>query len=194
MSNKLNIRPFEKELDFENALCALLPDHGWSDKILVHPTEQELIDNWAGIIFDMNRERERLGDYPLTPSEMQQIIDGVNMCGSPYKVNKFINGKIVCIKRDNPDDTVNFGKEVYLNEDMIEYPEIWAKIHAKLADHGFILRYLEGKEAITGYGYEPWHIRYVGSADVAKEITNNGLTLEEYLNILPVGNVAPPEE
>ena len=114
MSNELNIRPFEKELDFENALCALLPDHGWSDKILVHPTEQELIDNWAGIIFDMNRERERLGDYPLTPSEMQQIIDGVNMCGSPYKVNKFINGKIVCIKRDNPDDTVNFGKEVYL--------------------------------------------------------------------------------
>ena len=86
------------------------------------------------------------------------------------------------------------GEDVYLNEDMIEYPEIWAKIHAKLADYGFILRYLEGKEDITGYGYEPWHIRYVGSAEIAREITDKGITLEEYLNKLPVGNVAPPED
>ena len=86
------------------------------------------------------------------------------------------------------------GKDVYLNEDMVEYPEIWAKIHEKLAEYGFILRYLEGKEAITGYGYEPWHIRYVGSVETAKEITSKGITLEEYLNKLPVGNVAPPED
>ena len=86
------------------------------------------------------------------------------------------------------------GKDVYLNEDMVGYTDVWAKIHAKLADYGFILRYLEGKEAITGYGYEPWHIRYVCSADIAKEITGKGITLEEYLNVLPVGNVAPPEE
>ena len=86
------------------------------------------------------------------------------------------------------------GKDVYLNEDMVEYPEIWAKIHEKLAEFGFILRYLEGKEAITGYGYEPWHIRYVGSAETAKEITDKGVTLEEYLDRLPVGNVAPPED
>ncbi len=85
------------------------------------------------------------------------------------------------------------GKDVIENEDMIVYTDIWAKIHAKLADHGFILRYLEGKEAITGYGYEPWHIRYVDSRDIAKEITEKGITLEEYLGKLPVGNVAPPE-
>ena len=114
MSNELNIHPFDKELEFEKALCELLPKHGWSDNILHHSTEQELIDNWAGIIYDMNREMERLGNYPLTSSEMQQIIDQVNMCGSPYKVNKFINGKFVCIKRDNPADTLNCGKEVYL--------------------------------------------------------------------------------
>ena len=84
------------------------------------------------------------------------------------------------------------GKDVIENEDMIVYTDIWAKIHAKLADHGFILRYLEGKEAITGYGYEPWHIRYVDSPDIVKEITEKGITLEEYLNKLPVGNVAPP--
>lgn len=84
------------------------------------------------------------------------------------------------------------GVDVYLNEDMVGYTGIWAKIHEKLAEYGFILRYLEGKEAITGYGYEPWHIRYVGSAKVAKKIAGQGVTLEEYLNRLPVGNVAPP--
>ena len=86
------------------------------------------------------------------------------------------------------------GKDVYMNEDMVKYPEVWEKIHAKLADHGFILRYLEGKEKITGYNYEPWHIRYVGDVNVAKEITDKGITLEEYLNALPKGDVAPPAE
>ncbi len=114
MPNEPNIHPFEKELDFENALCELLPKHGWSDQILHHPTEQDLTDNWAAIIYDMNREKERLGNWPLTSSEMRQIIDQVNLCGSPFKVNKFINGKLVCIKRDNPDDKENYGKEVYL--------------------------------------------------------------------------------
>ena len=77
------------------------------------------------------------------------------------------------------------GKDIYENEDLVQYPEIWAKIHEKLPEYGFILRYLEGKEDITGYGYEPWHIRYVGSAKVAKEITGKGITLEEYLGKLP---------
>ena len=63
------------------------------------------------------------------------------------------------------------GKDVVENEDMIQYPEIWSKIHAKLADYGFILRYLDGSEHITGYGYEPWHIRYLDNVDTAKEIT-----------------------
>ena len=86
------------------------------------------------------------------------------------------------------------GVDVYYNEDMVEYPEIWEKIHEKLAEYGFILRYLEGKEAITGYGYEPWHIRYVGSAEIAKEITDKGVTFEEYLGRLPEGDVAPPKD
>ena len=86
------------------------------------------------------------------------------------------------------------GEDVYLNEDMVQYPEIWARIHAKLADHGFILRYLEGKEDITGYSYEPWHIRYVNDVSVAKEIMDKGITLEEYLGKLPTTDVAPPKD
>ncbi|GAB3059602.1 D-alanyl-D-alanine carboxypeptidase family protein [Salinicoccus sesuvii] len=48
-------------------------------------------------------------------------------------------------------------------------------------EYGFIIRYLEGKEDITGYMYEPWHLRYVG--EEAPAIYESGLTLEEYLGI-----------
>ncbi|TDF96381.1 D-alanyl-D-alanine carboxypeptidase family protein [Paenibacillus piri] len=53
----------------------------------------------------------------------------------------------------------------------------WLAEHA--ADYGFIIRYLKGKEDITGYQYEPWHLRYVGT-ELAKELTKRGVTLEEY--------------
>ncbi|MDV4149591.1 M15 family metallopeptidase [Clostridium sp. AL.422] len=46
---------------------------------------------------------------------------------------------------------------------------------------GFIIRYPQGKQNITGIEYEPWHIRYVGEA-VANYIYSNGITLEEYLD------------
>ena len=50
-----------------------------------------------------------------------------------------------------------------------------------MSKFGFILRFPKGKEDITGYSYEPWHIRYVGIS-AATEIMQEGLTLEEYLN------------
>ncbi len=53
----------------------------------------------------------------------------------------------------------------------------WIKVHAH--EYGFILRYPEGKEYLTGYVYEPWHYRYVG-VDVATKIYETGLTYEEY--------------
>ena len=74
------------------------------------------------------------------------------------------------------------GKPIIYNEDLVKYTDIWAKIHEKLAKYGFILHYMEGKEDITKFSYEPWHIRYVGE-DQAKEITDKGLTLEEYLGV-----------
>ena len=73
------------------------------------------------------------------------------------------------------------GEDIIENEDLVQYPEVWAKIHEKLADYGFILRYLEGKEDVTGYSYEPWHIRYVDDVDTAKDIMASGLAFEEYL-------------
>lgn len=105
---------FVKENEFEQALCEHLIQHGWSSDVIMQPTEEDLINNWANIIYDNNRDQALLGNYPLTSTEMQQIIDQVNLCGSPYKVNRLINGQQVCIKRDNPLDTRNYGNEVYL--------------------------------------------------------------------------------
>jgi D-alanyl-D-alanine carboxypeptidase len=61
----------------------------------------------------------------------------------------------------------------------------WLAQHAH--EYGFILRYPDGKEAITGYMYEPWHLRYVGLF-VANEIYQKGFTLEEYILENNLGN------
>jgi zinc D-Ala-D-Ala carboxypeptidase len=58
----------------------------------------------------------------------------------------------------------------------------WLASHA--AAHGFIIRYPKGKEAVTGYAYEPWHLRYVG-VELAAQIMSKGLTLEEFYAAKP---------
>ena len=113
-SNNDNIQFFVKESIFEQALVDLLPHHGWEKEVLMRPSEDDLVKNWANILFDNNRDINKLGDAPLTDSEMKQIIDQVNMCDSPHSMNNLINGGQVCIKRDNPDDKNNCSKEVYL--------------------------------------------------------------------------------
>ncbi len=70
-------------------------------------------------------------------------------------------------------------------QDEPDYYAIWDQIHGDLARFGFILRYLPYTEDITGYSYEPWHIRYVGSPEIAEKIMSNGYTLEEYLGEVP---------
>ncbi|WP_324645285.1 M15 family metallopeptidase [Pseudarthrobacter sp. LT1] len=56
-------------------------------------------------------------------------------------------------------------------------PAVWAAANAHR--FGFIVRYPAGAEAITGYAYEPWHLRYVG-VEAATEIHDQGITLEEF--------------
>ena len=56
----------------------------------------------------------------------------------------------------------------------------WLAEHC--VEYGFIIRYPDGKEAYTGFTYEPWHIRWIG-AEKAKLITESGLSLEEYYGI-----------
>lgn len=61
-----------------------------------------------------------------------------------------------------------------------EIPELEV-LRETLADHGFIERYPAGKEEITDTPYEPYEIRFVGSSQIAHEIMDNNLCLEEYL-------------
>ena len=106
---------FEQEAAFETALINLLTEkYGWEPEILRYKTEEDLIQNWKHILFENNRDVDRLNDVPLTDGEMQQILDQITRLRTPLKLNGFINGKTVAIKRDNPADELHFGKEVSL--------------------------------------------------------------------------------
>lgn len=74
----------------------------------------------------------------------------------------------VCVYKDN---------KCYIEHEIENFPETkW--LHSNCHKYGFILRYPKDKEEITGYNYEPWHLRYVG--DISPYIYNNDLTLEEF--------------
>lgn len=105
---------FNKESDFEEALIKILSEKGWEKEVLKNYSEKDLLRNWANILFENNRSIDRLNDYPLTDSEMQQIVEQIKTLRTPLKLNGFINGKSVSITRDNPDDKLHFGKEISL--------------------------------------------------------------------------------
>lgn len=66
------------------------------------------------------------------------------------------------------------------NDEIFEHLDSYKAFVQYLSEYGFILRYPEGKEAITGYPYEPWHLRYVGKIP-AKIMEEKNWTLEEYI-------------
>lgn len=74
----------------------------------------------------------------------------------------------ICFYRNN---------HCYIEHELENAPELTWLINNSY-QFGFILRYPQNKEDITGYNYEPWHYRYVGS--LAKYLTKNKLTIEEY--------------
>lgn len=105
---------FKNEKEFEEALVDLLINQkGW-DGIIENPTEEDLLQNWANILFENNKEQDRLNNVPLVKGEMNQIIEQINALKTPLNKNIFINGKSVSIKRENKDDLLHFGKEVSL--------------------------------------------------------------------------------
>ena len=81
----------------------------------------------------------------------------------------------ICLVKD--------GKVIDENDDMLKETEIFSKVHEKMGDYGFILRYLPGDEnkEITGYEYEPWHLRYIDDVDVAKQLNEKQEPFETYL-------------
>ena len=105
---------FTSEAAFEEALIQMLTTKGWEKEVLKHYTEAELIQNWADILFENNRGIERLNNHPLTEGEMQQVMEQVKEARTPLKLNAFINGRTIMIKRDNIEDELHYGKEISL--------------------------------------------------------------------------------
>ena len=103
-----------QEKEFEEALIDMLTEKGWEKTVLHNYTEEQFIRNWADILFENNRDVDRLNNYPLTSGEMQQILEQIGSLKTPLKLNGFINGRSVTITRDHPDDVEHFGKGVSL--------------------------------------------------------------------------------
>lgn len=78
----------------------------------------------------------------------------------------------------------------YLLEESFDNTDEYKWLMQNAYKFGFILRYPKDKEDITKYSYEPWHFRYIGDDDVAKYITSEGITLEEYLDIVKDDNIS----
>lgn len=106
---------FKTETAFEQAFIETLFNKGWESTVLKNPTEQDLINNWAKILFENNSGIDRLNGQPLTDSEMAQILEQIKNLRTPLALNGFINGKTVSIKRDNPNDLAHLGKEISLS-------------------------------------------------------------------------------
>lgn len=106
---------FDDELKFEKELINLLFEKGWEREVIKYPTEEDLIQNWADILFKNNAGIDQLNDVPLSSNEMQQLVDQITKLRTPLALNQFINGKTVSIKRDNDSkDIAHRGKEVSL--------------------------------------------------------------------------------
>ena len=105
---------FASEAAFEEALIKVLSQHGWESEVIRYPTEEDLLRNWADILFQNNNTIDRLNDQPLTDGEMQQILEQIATLRTPLKLNGYINHGSISVKRDNPNDTLHFGKEISL--------------------------------------------------------------------------------
>ncbi len=78
----------------------------------------------------------------------------------------------ICVYRDG---------NCYIEHEISEFEEIkW--LHNNCYRFGFILRYPEGMEEVTGYNYEPWHFRYVG--DIASYLYFNRITFDDYKKLV----------
>jgi len=72
------------------------------------------------------------------------------------------------------------GKLTRTVDELLSVNALFEKVQKRLAKHGFILRYPEGKESVTKISYEPWHFRYVDSPEIASKIECAGICFEEY--------------
>lgn len=109
-------KTYTKESDFEKDVVSKLQACGWKGganypAVLHYPTEAELIQNWANIIFEHNRKE--LGGVPLNEDEIDKLL--LKICGkTPCEINRIINSRQIDLIRSNKEDTEHYNKTVYL--------------------------------------------------------------------------------
>ncbi|MCI8544698.1 MAG: D-alanyl-D-alanine carboxypeptidase [Bacilli bacterium] len=161
------------------------------NNILIANKTYSLPSTYApGLLPELNNAFEKLKNAAAEDGISLKIISGFR---SYHSQNSIYNNYVA---RDGKKEADTYsarpghsehqtGLAIDVNSLMFDFGETkegkWLQNHAH--QYGFIIRYPEGKEAITGYRYEPWHLRYVG--ELSKELYNDGnwITLEEYLGI-----------
>lgn len=98
---------YTSEAEFEEALIHELSKKGWEKEVFKYPTEEDLLKNWANILFDNNRDIDRLNDTPLTDGEMQQI----------YRLIKDVNPELKITALFDPN--IDNGGSIKFKEDSL---------------------------------------------------------------------------
>lgn len=154
-------------------------DSRYKNNILV---EKETLENFKSLkekAFENNIEIDIESGHRTHEYQQKLVDDLVKEKGSDYA------SKYIAMPYHSEHETgLAIDICIYINgvcliEHSIANLEEIKWIHDNAHNFGFILRYPEGKENITGYNYEPWHFRYVGR-ECAKYLYENKLTLEEY--------------
>lgn len=106
---------FRNEAEFEDAVIFnLTHKYRWSPNVLNRPSEADLIDNWARIVFENNNTPDRLNGVPLSEIEVETLVQEIAALHSPAAVQRWLQGREVILRRNNPADTLNHGREIPL--------------------------------------------------------------------------------
>lgn len=196
-NNNKSSRNIEKEEIVEkyNPMLMLVNDENWLDESFVPANLEKINIPFSGAASEQEMHMEYEGAKALEKLVEDALIDGIELYGVSgyrsyelqehiYEINVINNGQ------EYTDDYVAIpGRSEHQTGLAMDLGDAtgnligngmeveWLNNNAYL--YGFILRYPQGKEDITGYNYESWHIRYVG-IPVATEIHNNNITFEEY--------------
>ena len=128
------------------------------------------------------------GVYPVvregyrTAEEQQEILDDkiqnyINQGYSQVKAER--TAKELVALPGTSEHQLGIAVDINADKSKSSNDEVYTWLAANAHNYGFILRYPQGKQEITGTSYEPWHYRYVG-VDAAREIYERGICLEEY--------------
>lgn len=161
----------------EDTNCELaMLSNGRSVDTRILPDLQEMFDDARAegirpIVGEGFRTRKQQQDI------MNRRIADYIMAGYPRKDAEKAAASYVALPGTSEHE---LGLAVDINAENGDSSSVYSWLAENAWKYGFILRYPEGKEQVTGISYEPWHYRYVGK-DAAREIYAQQITLEEYL-------------